>query len=261
MNSFYRGKLVLVVGGTQGIGLAVARQLERLGARLCLVARNEARLAEVCRSLAEARGIPLDVVDRRRTLETLGQEMERNGVFDIVINCAGLARPGYLNLQEDEDIRQMMEVNYFGTYHVCKAVLQPMLEQGRGIIANTASLGGLMGLFGYAGYCASKYAVIGFSEALRREVKPFGLTVCVLCPPNTDTPGLATENLSKPPEVLALEESVSTVSADLVASKLLKALPRGKKLIIPTLDGWMAYYLSRYAPFVLERFLKRPEAP
>ena len=117
-----------------------------------------------------------------------------------------------------------------------------------------------MGLFGYTGYCASKYAVVGFSEALRREVRPFGLKVCLLCPPNTDTPGLARENLTKPPEVLAQEENVKTVSPEFVAKKLLQALPRGKNLVIPTFDGWLAYYLSRYAPFILEQFIKRPKS-
>lgn len=258
MSSYYQGKSALVVGGTQGIGLEVARQLTEHGCRVWVAARDRARLTEVSESLS-ATALALDVTDREQTDQLLGRTMEAEGVFDLVVNCAGLALPGYLDEQTADDVRTMMEVNYFGTYNVCKTVAPPMQAMGRGTIVNTSSLGGLMGLFGYTGYCASKYAVVGFSEALRREVKPFGLKVCLLCPPNTDTPGLARENLTKPPEVLAQEENVSTVSPEYVAGKLLKALPRGKSLVIPTFDGLMAYYLSRYAPFVLEQFIKRPK--
>ena len=259
MRSFYKGKTALVVGGTQGIGLETARLLASEGCRVWVAARDQARLDEVCQSI-QSSPLALDVTDRESTLKLLEQTMQSEGVFDLVINCAGLALPGYLDQQTPDDVRTMMEVNYFGTYNVCKAMTQPMIEKGSGTIVNTSSLGGLMGLFGYTGYCASKYAVVGFSEALRREVKPFGLKVCLLCPPNTDTPGLARENLTKPAEVLAQEESVKTVSPEFVAQKLLRALPRGKNMVIPTFDGWLAYYLSRYAPFILEQFIKRPKS-
>jgi 3-dehydrosphinganine reductase len=258
VKSFYGGKSALVVGGSQGIGLALSRHLSQLGVKLWLAARDERRLVEVCRRLGEATPLPLDVTDQTRTQDSLQSVMSDHGVFDFVFNCAGLALPGYLSEQSPEDARTMMEVNYFGTHNVCKVVVEPMIERGRGVIVNTSSLGGLMGLFCYTGYCASKYAVVGFSEALRREVKPFGVQVCILCPPNTDTPGLAKENLTKPAEVLATEENVKTVSPEFVAEKLLKALPRGKSMVIPTFDGWLAYYLARYAPFILEHFVKRP---
>jgi 3-dehydrosphinganine reductase len=258
VRAYYAGKSALVVGGSQGIGLAVSRQLSQLGCKLWLAARDANRLREVCATLDETTALPLDVTDLARTLDELHGVMTEHGVFDFVFNCAGLAMPGYLSDQSIEDARTMMDVNYFGTYHVCKTVVDRMVERGSGVIVNTSSLGGLMGLFGYTGYCASKYAVVGFSEALRREVKPFGVQVCLLCPPNTDTPGLARENQTKPPEVLATEENVKTVSPEFVAQKLLRALPKGKSIVIPTFDGWLAYYLSRYAPFILDQFIKRP---
>ena len=259
MKSYYQGKLALVVGGTEGIGLAVARRLGELGCRVWVAARDEARLGEVCESLS-AEPLALDVTDREKTRALLSQTMDSVGVFDLVVNCAGLALPGYLDEQDPEDARLMMEVNFFGTHNICKAVLDPMLKRGSGTIVNTASLGGLIGLFGYTGYCASKYAVVGFSEALRREVKPFRLKGCLLCPANTDTPGLARENLTKPPEVLAQEENVRTVSPEHVADKLVKAVARGKSLVIPTLDGWGAYYIARFTPFLADWILRRPRA-
>lgn len=258
MNTFYREKSALVVGGSQGIGLAISSRLSQLGCRVWLAARDQNRLEEVCENFAGATPLQLDVTDGASTREKLQQVSDDQGAFDFVFNCAGLALPGYLTEQPPKDARTMMEVNYFGTYNVCRTVVEPMIARRQGVIVNTSSLGGLMGLFGYTGYCASKFAVVGFSEALRREVAPFGVRVCLLCPPNTDTPGLARENLTKPAEVLATEENVKTVTPEFVAEKLLRAIPRGKTMVIPTFDGWLAYYLARYAPFVLERFVRRP---
>lgn len=254
---FYRGKRALVVGGSQGIGLAVARRLSGLGAALLVVARQKERLDAVEQELA-CRTLALDVTDAEATEAALSAEVNGHGCPQLVINCAGVAFPGYLETRPLDEARRMMDLNYFGTLHVCRALLPSLMAQREGTIVNTSSLGGLMGLFGYTAYCASKYAVVGFSEALRRELKPYGVEVCLLCPPNTDTPGLARENLTKPPEVLAQEESVKTVSPEFVAEKLLRALPSRKKLVIPTFDGWLAYYLARYAPGILDRFIRRP---
>src|SRR6185437_4120522 len=125
-------------------------------------------------------------------------------------------------------------------------------------IINTSSLAGFMGLFGYTGYCASKYAVVGFSQALLSELKPYGIAVSVLCPPNTKTPGLERENQFKPPEVLKMEEKAKVVTAEEVSQTLMKSLPKRKFWIIPTFDGSLALYLSRFAPKILDQFTKRP---
>jgi 3-dehydrosphinganine reductase len=201
----------------------------------------------------------LDITQQEAAAQVLSEFCAHSGAPDLVFNCAGLAHPGYLDEQSADKLREMMEVNYFGTMTVCRTLLPHFKERGSGVFVNTSSLGGLMGLFGYTGYCASKYAVVGFSEALRREVKPFHLQVTLLCPPNTKTPGLARENLTKPAEVLAQEKNVREVEPEFVADKLLKALPRNPSLVIPTLDGWLAYYLSRFAPSILDRFLRRPQ--
>jgi 3-dehydrosphinganine reductase len=135
-----------------------------------------------------------------------------------------------------------------------------MIKDQKGHIVNTSSMAGFIGLFGYTGYCASKYAVVGFSEALRRELKPYGIRVSVLCPPNTRTPGLEEENKFKPAAVLKTEEKAKPVDPDFVAKGLLKALPKNEFMIVPTFDGKLAYTLSRHAPSILNQFVKRPSA-
>jgi 3-dehydrosphinganine reductase len=131
------------------------------------------------------------------------------------------------------------------------------MKEKKGIILNTSSMAGFLGLFGYTAYCASKFAVVGFSEALRRELKPFGIQVSVLCPPNTKTPGLEKENKVKPKEILATEEKAKVVTAEEVSTATLKDLKKKKDMIIPTADGSLAYLLNRLSPKIIDQFIKR----
>lgn len=119
---------------------------------------------------------------------------------------------------------------------------------------------GFLGLFGYTGYCASKFAVVGFSEALRREMKPHHIQVSVLCPPNTKTPGLESENKIKPKEVLETEEKAKVVGPDEVSKVTLRDFAKDKFMIVPTFDGSLAYYLNRFSPKIIDQFVKRKSA-
>ncbi|HEX4926108.1 MAG TPA: SDR family oxidoreductase [Bdellovibrionales bacterium] len=265
-SSHYKNKIAFVIGASEGIGKSVAKGLLTNGANVVILSRSAQKL-EAARSELEREKTgrdqtlvarTIDVRDFTQTRATLGSLISQFGVPDFVVNTAGFARPGYLTDLDIEHIREMMELNYFGTVHVCKAVLPELLKAKRGHIVNTSSIAGFIGLFGYTGYSASKFAVVGFSEALKREVAPLGVKVSVLCPPNTKTPGLENENKHKPAEVLATEEKVKVVDPDYVANDLLKALPKNKFLIIPTLDGTLAHRLNRFLPGLLEQFVKRP---
>lgn len=244
--SYFRDRTALVVGASEGIGRAVA---------LALAARG-ARVVAASRSLTSLEGLRVEQVDvcRPDSVAGLASRLASDPPW-LLINCAGLALPGYLAEIPVEELRSQMELNYFGTVNLVHAFLPSFLARGSGHIVMTSSLAGLFGLSGYTGYCASKFAVVGFCQALRRELASRGIRVSVLCPPNTRTPGLERENLRKPPEVLKAEEKVATVSAEFVAEKLLRALPGGREVIIPTFDGTLAWYLSRWAPRLLDRFL------
>lgn len=259
MNSYYRDKLAWVFGGSQGIGLAIGEELVKQGCRVRLWARR-AELLETEAARIRADWTSLDVSDYAATESAIQAALQSDGAPQFVFNCAGLALPGYLLDISAADLATMNQVNYLGTAYVCKAVLPALVKQGAGHIVNVSSLGGVMGLFGYTGYCGSKYAVMGFSEALRREVSSYGIRVSALCPPNTRTPGLDQENLRKPPEVLAQEEKVQVLEAAQVARYLLKALPSNPFTVIPSFDGRLAHLLSRWAPGILNLFLKRPPA-
>ncbi|MCW5867098.1 MAG: SDR family oxidoreductase [Candidatus Eremiobacteraeota bacterium] len=259
MNPYYRDKLAWIFGGSQGIGLAIGEELVKQGCRVRLWARR-VELLEKEAARIRADWTSLDVSDYQATETAIEAVLQQDGTPQFIFNCAGLALPGYLLDLSAADIATMNQVNYLGTAYVCKAVLPALVKQRAGHIVNVSSLGGLMGLFGYTGYCGSKYAVMGFSEALRREVSGYGIRVTTLCPPKTRTPGLDQENLRKPPEVLAQEEKVQVLEAAQVARYLLKALPANPFTVIPSFDGRLAHLLSRWAPGILNLFLKRPPA-
>lgn len=257
------GKLAYITGGSEGIGFAIAEAWVQSRGGVVISSRSEVKLAAALKRLEKGRrsrnqtiaSLSLDVTDPSAVEKQGSAVCERYGVPYYLINSAGFARPGYLQDLSIAQIREMMEVNYFGTVNTIKAFLPSLLRARRGHIVNVSSLGGLFGLFGYTGYCASKYAVIGFSEALRHELKPFGIRVSVLCPSNTRTPGLERENRIKPAEILALEEKVKTLPPSEVARALLKALPKNKFLIIPTWDGRVGHALNRWWPGFMARFI------
>lgn len=266
MNTKFEKKLVLITGGSEGIGLSVAKEMLKNGAHVVIAGRSAVKLKAAITLLEEfcvngdpkLSSVTLDVTDFNECQKTIAGVVEKSGIPDYVINCAGFAHPAYLADLSVEDCRRMMETNFYGIFNVCKVIEPYFKKKGGGDLVNTSSMAGFLGLFGYTGYCATKFAVIGFSEALKRELKPYGIRVAVLCPPNTKTPGLENENRIKPAEVLATEEKAKTVEPDFVARALLVGLRKGKFLIIPTFDGKLAYLLNRYIPWVIEHFTKRP---
>jgi 3-dehydrosphinganine reductase len=265
--NYYERKSALVMGGSEGIGLAVAQELVSRGSHVTVCSRNPEKLKSALQAMESVRIHPqqklstysVDVTDDSSVSHGLESILAKDGPPDFLMNSAGFALPKYFEDLETREFRQMMEVNYFGIVNVIKAVYPAMRRARRGHIVNVSSMAGYLGLFGYTGYCASKYAVIGFSEALRNESKSFGIYVSVLCPPNTKTPGFAKENEKKPKEVLKMEEKVKTVDPQWVARALLRALPRHPFLINPTLDSKIVYEASRLTPYFLrDYFLRGP---
>lgn len=265
-NTYYEEKRALITGGSEGIGLAIAKALVQARVHVTIASRDAEKQRRALDQLESQRqtqnqriaAITVDVTDAADVERHVNRLCEQQGVLDFLVNSAGHGRPGYLEELSIPMIRQMMEANFFGIVHATKSAWPHFLRAGKGHIVNVSSMAGLFGLFGYTGYCASKYAAIGFSEALRREAAPFGIRVSVLCPPNTRTPGLEKENQHKPPEVLKTEEKVKTIAPEVVAQALLKALPSNPSVVIPTLDGRWAWRAARYFPWLADLLLKRP---
>ena len=251
-------KRAFVVGGSEGIGLAVAQRLASAGVDVAIFGRSEEKLRAARESLGSAAyADSLDVCDAAQTQTVLESAVATFGVPDLVVSTAGFARAEWFHEAPLDNVRAMIETNYLGTVHVCHALVPHLVAAGRGTIVTTSSMAGLTGVFGYAGYSASKFAVVGFSEALRRELRPHGVHVATLCPPNTRTPGFDQENRTKPAEVLAAEEKVKTLEPEQVADYLLKVLPKRPNLVIPGFDSRLGHAVVRHLPRVADRVLRR----
>lgn len=260
-----QGKRIVVVGGSMGIGLAAATRFVAGGAHVAILARRPGPLAEALATLERARRTAeqtlashvLDAGDPAAVADVFGTILAAAGPPDVLLNCAGRAVPRRFEDVDPAALADTLRANIASCWYTTRAVVPGMKARGSGTIVNTASLAGLMGVFGYTDYCASKFAVVGFSEALRSELKPHGIAVAVLCPPDTDTPGFAIENTHKPPETAAVSAGAAVLAADAVADALLDGMARCAPLIIPGRDGRILHLAKRLVPGMLERAADR----
>lgn len=259
----FDGKNVYIVGGSSGIGLAAARLLAREGSDVIVFARGRERLEAAVREMETERKREgqrfawkqLDVTDHQQVMRVMDEAVRDFGPPDVLINCAGRARPDYFESISYEQFDESMKIHAYGAWNTVSALYPHMKERG-GYIVNTSSVVGFMGVFGYTDYAASKFAVVGFSEALRSEARRHGIGVSVLCPPDTDTPGFAVENLTKPPETVAVSEGGGLMQPGEVAAALLKGMRRGRFLIGPGSAG-MIYRVKRFLPWLVEMVMER----
>lgn len=248
----FSGIQALVTGGSSGIGLALARLLAEKGAHVSILARDPDKLAGAVEEIEAARrseaqavaSLSADVSNLDQVQQALAPLIQGHRVPDLLINSAGVAHPGYAEELDLGIFHWMMDVNYFGTVHVTQTLLPAMLARGSGHIVNISSIAGFLGVFGYTAYSGSKFAVRGYSDVLRAEMKSKGIDVSVVFPPDTLTPQLEYENRFKPAETAALDGNVKPVSPESVASAILKGVTKRRYIIAPGFDGKFLYWLS-----------------
>ncbi len=235
---------VIITGGSSGIGKATAILLAEAGANISLIARDRSKLKlaqQEIQSLMASSGqqvriFPADVAQAKEIEEAIHNAIAENGVPDLLITSAGVAIPGYFAQIPIETFEQTMQVNYFGSLYAVRAVLPKMIEANRGQIVLIASGAGLVGLFGYSAYSPSKFALRGLAESLRGELKPKGVKVAIVYPPDTDTPQLVAENKTKPAETKAITATAKTWTAEGVAQVILQGINKGQFAITPGLE-------------------------
>ena len=255
----FNGKTAFIPGGSSGIGLATAKLMASEGAHVMIFARNTKRLEEAAAQIEQNRKsgtqrvgfMPIDVSDNAAVKETMVRAVSDFGTPALLINCAGRAYPRYFESISYEQFDKTMRTNMYGIWNTCSALVPYMKERG-GVIVNTSSMVGFLGVFGYTDYSASKFAIVGFSETLKSELKQYNIVVQVLCPPDTDTPGFSEENKTKPEETKAISANAKLMSADDVAHALLKNIRSGTFMIIPNLDGKLTYIVKRLFPRLTE---------
>lgn len=189
MSKSLQGKVIVITGASSGIGAELAQQVAKHGAIPILLARSKSKLSEVAKSIQNEHDIyEMDVTSYEQVAQTVEQIIAKYGTIHIWVNNAGYGSFQYFNEMPLSEFSDMMEVNYFGTVRCTKAVLPYMLKNGSGHIINISSLAGKIGSAKGTGYCATKHAVLGFTNSLRQELVGTGVKLSAINPGPIDTP-------------------------------------------------------------------------
>ncbi len=252
MHIDFSGKNVFITGGSSGIGLSLACLLAREGANITILARREDQLSKAVGTIKTQsikneqviQSIAGDVAEIDSIFQILEIYEKSYGTPDYLFNSAGITYPGKFNTLTPETFRDLINVNYLGTVYVTRAFINGMLRRGSGWIVNISSMAGFIGTFGYSGYGASKYAVRGFSDVLRAELKPRGIRISIVYPPDTLTPQLEFEKDLKPAITRELADNAGVMTPENVARIILKDMRKGRYSILPGFQSWFYYVLS-----------------
>lgn len=267
----FRNKLCVLTGGSSGIGYAVAEALAREGARLLLVARDEAGLESAAGRLqalgaAEVRTLSADVAREDEVARLAPAIAAMAPAADLVVNSAGIVSGGLLHEVPVEEWQRLHEVNVVGLVRVLQATVPAMLArtaQGGGHVVNIASAAGLVGFPGLSAYGSTKAAVVSLSESLRVELAAAGIGVTAVCPGFVKTPIAAKFRLFGRMENARTQRMVhewferNDLAAEVVAHRTLAAVRRNRRLVVVGRDAVPGYWTKRLAPGLLERMLKR----
>jgi len=252
------GANAYITGGSSGIGFAIACAMVELGSNVLLVARDEQKLAQAAEQLEDRKNssgqrldwLSLDIADWQRVKSLLPAKVKTFGPPDILVNCAGIAYTHYFEKIDYQRFTEVINTNLMGTWGVTRALVQ-YLKERRGYIVNVSSSLGFIGSFGYTAYAPSKFGIVGLSEALRPELKPFGVRISVLCQPDTDTPQLVEDRRNMLPEVQAINGKAGIMQPEEVAKVLIKGMIKERFMIIPGFMNKIAYLAKRLAPWLL----------
>jgi 3-dehydrosphinganine reductase len=235
---------VMITGGSSGIGKAIALKLARAGAHICIIARTPSTLETAKTEIEAARrhlgqrvlALAADVATVAEVTAAIEMAIAQLGPPDLLIASAGIAHPGHFQDLPLSVFEQTMATNYFGTLYSIKAVLPAMQQRRKGSIVSISSGAGLVGVYGYTPYSPSKFALRGLAESLRGELKEWGIDVAIAYPPDTDTPQLAAENLTKPLATQRITATATTWTADAVADAIIRGVEQKAFEITPGLE-------------------------
>lgn len=251
------GKTVVITGASSGIGRAAALEFARRKANLVIAARRGEALEDVARQCRE-RGVQCTTIvadvstptDCKRLIDSAGR-------VDVLVNNAGFAVFEAIENADPDDLESMMRTNYLGAAWCTQAVLPQMLERRDGTIVNVASIAGIMGYARMGGYCATKFAMIGFSEALRDEVIGRGVRVAVVCPGTTETNFFATAERGKMPGASRL---ILSIKPERVAKAICDAAQDGRYRRILPLTAAIFMRLKELSPRIAHLLMRRVSA-
>jgi len=269
------GRVAVITGGSRGLGLVLARELVREGARIAICARDQLELARACEQLeglgAEVLALTCDVTRPEEVEEALAQVREHLGPVDILINNAGVIQVGPLEVMTPEDYDDALRTHFWGPLHTTLAVLPEMRRRKSGRIVNIGSIGGKISVPHLLPYSVSKFALVGFSEGLRSALARDRVYVTTVCPGlmRTGSPRNAEFKGRHRGEFawFSISDSLPLLSMDatLAARRILEACRRGDAELVMPASAAVAVRLNALFPEagaavmgLAERLLPRP---
>lgn len=256
MNIELKGKVVLITGASSGFGMDAARLFAYEGCSVVLAARRIDRLQELAASIqsqgGEAFAVPVDVANREEIEIMVDTVLDLYGRIDILFNNAGFGRLAWLeNMSAERDIEMQIAVNLLGVIQVSHAVLPTMLKQRSGHIINMSSVAGWIAPPTYTVYSASKYGVRGFTDALRREVQPFGVQVSGIYPGPAQTE-FGQHTGDHPMRKSALRRYFRLMTSEEVAERVVELAQHPRRAVILPWYYHIAIWADWYMPWLVD---------
>lgn len=245
----YSGKIVVITGASSGIGKESALEFAKLHASVVLVSRDKNKLEEVAKELSKYQTQILvcacDISQKDQVNQMSKQVLEKFGTVDVLVNNAGFGIYGNFNDLKAEEIESQMTTNYLGMVYCTKTFLPKMLEQKSGHIVNVASVAASFGIPGMAGYCASKFAMLGFSESLYHELKGSGIGITVVSPIMVKTNFFNHNSFNKMPRY------TTALSANTVAKAVVRAASSPRLEIVVPQFVRIAIWFKQTFPYLI----------
>ncbi len=231
-------KVAVITGASRGIGRAIAKILPDF--KLVLTARDEEALQETAKlagvSTEDCLIFPADITDEQKVKELAEKALSRFGKIDVLINNAGIGTFKRVDEFTSDEFNRVYQVNMFGAFLTTKYITPGMIHRREGQIINIASVAGLNGFSGGTAYASSKFALVGFTESLREDVKKYGVAVTALCPGSvrTEFGGMELSRKDQSDYLLMPEDVARTVrylvdESDTANAKLIELKPRRKR--------------------------------
>lgn len=259
MSTFFKDKVVVVTGGSDGIGKALIDLLLPMGARVATCGRNQDKLydLQVSHSGRHLHTMVADVSNLKDCENFIGSTLKVFGKIDILINNAGISMRSLLKDADIDVFRKVMEINYFGTVYCTKLALDSII-QNKGSIVAVSSIAGYRGLPGRSGYSASKFAVNGWMEAIRTELMDNGVNVLWVCPGFTSSNirNAALNSHGQAQGESPLDEG-KLMTADECAHHILHAIEKRKRTLVLTFNGKRTVFMNRFFPAWTDKLVKK----
>ena len=253
-------KTVYITGGSSGIGLETAKQVFAQGAHVVAIGRDKDKLHRAVKAIDALRAtstqklnsVSLDVGDNRKVETDLPKIIEDNGIPDVLVLNAGIGFGGYFEDTSYDLFDRIIKTNLYGVRNVIAVALPKMKTKG-GKIVIVSSMAGLSGMIGYSAYATSKFALVGFAQSIKPDLKRYGIEVTLVCPPEVETPLVVEEAKTIPPETKALKKISGLLSAEQAGKGVLKAIKGNSFLVVPGLKAKFTTLLIKYLPGFVQR--------